>query len=179
MFDMKKTIIHSLVFILLFVIIAGSSRIALAHGNPVIAVNPAIVAAGGKITVTGTEMEANEVFSITLEGMTGSTRLGDATAVKAENEEDGGFATTFTIPSDITSGSYTVKASPEDGDAATTDLTITSPSDQASSAPATMQEPSSAPHPLNRSKPPSEEIEIGIVALASVVLGMWLIRPRG
>ncbi len=176
---MKKNIIHSLVYILLFVIIAGSSRIALAHGNPVIAVNPAIVAAGGKITVTGTEMEANEVFSITLEGMSGSTRLGDATAVKAENEEDGGFVTIFTIPSDITPGSYTLKASPEDGDAATTDLAITAPSDQASSGPATMQEPSSAPHLLNRSKPTTEEIGIGIVAIASALLGLWLIRPRG
>jgi hypothetical protein len=40
---------------------------ALAHGEPVISVQPSIVAAGGEITVTGSEMEPGETFTISLE----------------------------------------------------------------------------------------------------------------
>lgn len=176
---MKKNIILSLAFFFLLMIAVWPYRMALAHGQPVIAVNLEIVAAGGKITVTGTEMEVNEVFTITLEGMTGSTMLGEATAVKTGDQEDGGFEANFTIPSNITPGSYSIKASTEDGGVSTADLTITAPSDQASAGPETMQEPSSAPHILDRSKPLAEEIGIGILALASALFGLWLIRPRG
>ncbi|MEW5956255.1 MAG: hypothetical protein AB1801_00910 [Chloroflexota bacterium] len=59
----------------LMVLVALALRlpgVAWAHGEPVIAVNPAVVAAGGAMTVTGAEMEPGEVFNLTLEGPAGS-----------------------------------------------------------------------------------------------------------
>ncbi len=73
-----------------FVVLAlAPLGIALAHGNPVIAVQPDVVAAGGQITVTGTEMEPGEEFAITLEGPGISIPLGKATATGSG--EEGGF----------------------------------------------------------------------------------------
>ncbi|MBD3759105.1 MAG: hypothetical protein IE924_13830, partial [Microbacterium sp.] len=78
--------------------------IALAHGNPVIAVQPDVVAADSRITVTGTEMEPGEEFAITLEGPGISIPLGKAKA--SGSGEEGGFVATFTIPGNATPGSY-------------------------------------------------------------------------
>ncbi len=149
----------------------------LAHGEPVIAVNPAVIAAGGAITITGTEMEPGEVFVLTLEGPTGSIPLGEAT-VTGEGEE-GGFVATLTIPADTMPGSYTVRAATEEGEAATADLTATAPSSEASAGPATMQEPSGEPHILDRSKSTGQIIAVvGLIAL-SAAAGFILIRSQG
>ncbi len=150
---------------------------ALAHGEPVIAVEPAVAAADGQITITGTEMEPGEVFTITLEGLTGSIPLGEAT-VTGEGEE-GGFTATFTIPSDIAPGSYTVRAAIEAGETATADLTVTSPSEQASAAPAMAQEPTGELHELDRSKPVGQIIAMVVVIALSTAAGFVLIRNRG
>lgn len=197
---MKKYLLRSL--IILFALTFVSIGVALAHGTPVIVVQPTIVAAGGQITVTGTDMEAGEVFTITLEGPTGSIYLGTVTATATTDQagmttpegeskatpesdaapssgpEEGGFNAAFTVPAKTPSGSYTVKASPEDGDATETDLTITGPSDQASAAPATVQEPTGELHQLDRSKPTGEIVGIVAVAIVSGGLGLWLVRKR-
>jgi len=149
-------------------------RVALAHGDPVIAVEPTVVAAGGQITVNGTEMEPGEVFAITLEGPAGSISLGEATAT-GESEE-GGFTATFTIPADVAPGSYTVRAATEEGESAQADLTVTEPSAEASAAPATTQEPTGEEHVLDRAKPAGEIIAVIAAALTSLALGFWLIR---
>ncbi|MCQ3972059.1 MAG: hypothetical protein DPW09_01290 [Anaerolineae bacterium] len=151
--------------------------VALAHGEPVIAVDPAVVAAGGVITITGTEMEPGEVFVLTLEGPTGSVSLGEAT-VTGEGEE-GGFAATLTIPAEIGPGSYTVRAATEEGEAATADLTITAPTAEASAGPATMQEPSGEPHILDRTKPISQLIVVVVLIALSAAGGFLLIRSQG
>ncbi len=153
------------------------TRIALAHGEPVIVVEPAIVSAGGQITVTGTEMEPGEVFATTLEGVAGSIPLGEAT-VTGEGEE-GGFTATFTIPSDIAPGSYTVRAATEAGETAAADLTVTPPSEQASAAPAMAQEPTGELHELDRSKPIGQIAAVVVVIALSAAAGFVLIRSRG
>ena len=149
---------------------------ALAHGEPVIAVEPAIVAAGGQITITGTEMEPGEVFTITLESLSGSIPLGDA-SVTGEGGE-GGFTATFTVPSDITPGSYTVRATTEEGETASADLTVTAPSELARAEPAMVQEPTGELHEIDRSKPIGQIIAVVAVIAASAVGGLWLIRRR-
>lgn len=151
--------------------------VALAHGEPVVAVNPAVVAGGGAITITGTEMEPGEVFVLTLEGPTGSIPLGEAT-VTGEGEE-GGFVTTLTIPAETAPGSYTVQAATEEGETATADLTVTLPSSEASAGPATIQEPSGEPHVIDRTKPTGEIIAIVVLIALSAAIGFVLIRGQG
>ncbi len=171
---MKNFLVRNLIAIFMFALTGVG--VVLAHGEPVIAVQPTIAAAGGQITVTGTEMEPDEVFTLTLEGPKGSIPLGKATAT-AQGEERG-FTATFTIPADTPPGSYTVRAVTEDGGTATADLTVTAASTTASAGPATMQEASGEPHVLDRSKPVGQIIGIVAVALLSGGLGLWLVRGR-
>jgi hypothetical protein len=197
---MKKQVICSLIIVTALALI--SIGVALAHGTPVITVQPAIVAAGGQITCVGTEMAAGETFTMTLEGASGSTYLGTVTASanmdqssmstpQAESKatpdnnsaqsgapQEGGFSVAYTIPDKTPPGSYTVKATAEDGDATTTDLTITAASAQASAAPAMIQEPTGALHQIDRSKPTVQVVGVVIVAITASALGLWLVRKR-
>lgn len=150
---------------------------ALAHGEPVIVVEPVVVAAGGQIILTGTEMEPGEVFTITLEGLTGSIPLGEATVI-GEGEE-GSFTATFTISAEVAPGSYTLQAVTKEGETATTDLTITPPAEEASAAPAMAQEPTGELHELDRSKPIGQIIAVAVVIALSTAAGFVLIRNRG
>jgi hypothetical protein len=164
-------------FLLAVILAALPLGAALAHGEPVITVEPAIVAAGGQITITGTEMEPGEVFAITLEGLAGSVPLGEATAT-GEGEE-GGFTVTFTIPIETAPGSYQVSASAEDGDITSADLTVTAPSKEASADPAMAQEPTGELHQIDRSKPIGQVIAVVVVIAISAAAGFVLIRNRG
>jgi hypothetical protein len=198
------------ILIILAALTAAPLGGVLAHGAAVIAVQPDVVAAGGEITVTGTEMEAGETFAITLEGTATSITLGTATAtasgagetsmssdtqMKATPEvepqatvesvttpsseaAEGSFRVTFTISREIAPGSYIIKATPEDGDTAEADLTVTAPSDQASAGPVTIQEPTGEEHQLDRSKPTGEIVGIAVVVIMSGGLGLWLARKR-
>ena len=66
-----------LVFFLLTLFVLTPISLVQAHGEPVIAIQPAIAPAGGQITITGTEMESGEVFEITLENSTEVIPLGE------------------------------------------------------------------------------------------------------
>src|SRR3989304_2895757 len=112
--------------------------VALAHGEPIIRVDPPIVAAGGSITVTGTEMEPGEVFDLVLEGAATSVSLGQA-AAEGEGEE-AGFVVTRAIPADLAPGSYRLRASTEEGESAVADLTVTAAAAQADAGPAIRSE---------------------------------------
>jgi len=166
-----------LIFSLLVLFVLTPFRSALAHGEPVIDVQPVMAPAGGEITITGTEMEPGEVFVITLEGSAVSTSLGEAMAT-GEGEE-GGFVARFTIPMDVAPGSYTVRAVTEEGEVALSDLTVTGASTEASTGPATVREPSGEEHVLDRSKPAGQVVGVAAVALASLGLGLWLVLRRG
>jgi len=169
------TLVRSL--IVLVVLVLAPVGIALAHGQPVIAVQPAVVAAGGQITITGMEMEPGEVFAITLEGLSTSAPLGEA-VVTGEGEE-GGFTATFTIPADTTPSSYTVRAATEEGEAATADLTVTAPSAEASAGPAMAEEPTGEQHLLDRSKPIGQIAAVVVIIALSAAAGFVLVRSRG
>ncbi|HLF28975.1 MAG TPA: hypothetical protein VJG32_21825 [Anaerolineae bacterium] len=169
---MKTYLVRSLIIVAALSLIPLGA--ALAHGEPVIGVEPTIVAAGGQITVTGTEMEPGEVFAITLEGPTGSVSLGEA-AVTGEGEE-GGFTATFTIAAETMPGSYTVRAATEEGEATVADLTVTAPTAEASTDPAMIQEPTGEEHLLDRTRPAGETAAVLAAAVVSLVLGFWLIR---
>lgn len=106
------------------------------------------------------------------------TTTAEGATAAGETAAEGGFTVAFTIPDSTPPGSYTVKASPEDGDATETDLTITGPSDQASVGPATVQEPTGELHQIDRSKPSGEIVSIVTVAIVSGGLGLWLTRKR-
>ncbi len=199
---MKKHLLRSLIILIGLAFV--SIGVALAHGTPVIAVQPTIAAAGGQITCIGTEMEASEVFTITLEGPAGSIFLGTVTATattdkdqtdmatpEAESKatpdngsaqsgepQEGGFSVAFTIPDKTPPGSYTVKATAEDGHVAETDLTITGSSAQASAEPAMIREPTGELHQIDRSKPTGEVAVIVTAAIVSSGLGLWLVRKR-
>ncbi len=156
---MKKYVFRGLIILIGLAFVSIS--VALAHGTPVVAVQPTVAPAGGQITVTGSEMEAGETFTITLEGPSGSIFLGTITATGAKQEsatdqeqnkvtpesdakatpgsgaatsdeaEQGGFTVAYTIPDKTPPGPYTMRATAEDGDATDTDLTITAASAQA------------------------------------------------
>ena len=196
---MNKYVFRSLIILIGLAFV--SIGVALAHGTPVVAVQPTVAPAGGQITVTGSEMEAGETFTITLEGPTGSTYLGTVTAVATTNKDqmdiatptaeskatpdnnsaqsgepqEGGFTVAYTIPNKTSPGPYTVKCTAEDGDATEADLTITGPSAQASADPAMVQEPTGALHQIDRSKPASQVVGVVIVVILSSALGLWLV----
>ena len=150
-------------------------RTGWAHGEPVITIDPTVAAAGSQITVTGAEVELGEVFAITLEGIGGLIPLGEAT-VTGEGE-DGAFTATFTLPTDLAPGSYTVRAVTEAGEAATTDLTVTATANNASAGPAmVMDEASGELHAIDRSKPVSQIIAVAAAIALSAVAGFVLIR---
>ena len=173
---MKTLWMRSLVLGVLVLTLLAPSRSVLAHGEPVIDVQPAMAPVGGELTITGTEMEPGEVFVITLESATSSTPLGEATAT-GEGEE-GGFVARFTIPMDVVPGSFTVRAETEEGEVAFSELTVTGASTGASMEPATISEPSGEEHVLDRSKPAGLVAGAAAVALVSLGLGLWLILRR-
>jgi len=148
-----------------------------AHGEPVIAVEPAVVAAGGQITVNGTEMESGEAFVITLEGLTGSLPLGEA--IPTGEGEEGGFVVQFSLPVDVVPGSYTVRAAAEEGEAAVADLTVTAPSEQASAGPATVREPTGELHQIDRNKPVDQIVAVIALIVMSSIAGLFLVRTKG
>ena len=146
---------------------------ALADGVPVIIVDPSVAAPGEQITITGTDMEEGEVFVFTLEGAAGVFEFGEATA--APDGEEAGFTVAFTLPSDLPTGSYLVRAVTDEGETATADLTIGASSEAMNAEP---MEASAEPIVLDRSKPPFLIGSVIVLALLSTGLGVWLVRMR-
>ena len=158
------------------VLVLGIPAVTLAHGRPVIALATPVVAAGSVITVSGSDVEPGEVFTLTLEGPTGSVPLGQATAVGQGTE--GRFTARLTVPESVVPGSYAVRAATKGGEAAMADLTVTAPAAQARSGPAVTRTPTGELHVLDRTKPTGEVIGVIVVALASAGLGAWLVWRR-
>jgi len=171
---MKSHILRSLVaFAALALVPFGT---AAAHGEPLIAVEPVMVSAGGQITVTGSEMEPGEVFAVSLEGPAGSILLGEAT-VTGDGEE-GGFTATFTIPAETPPGSYAVRAAADEGEATTADLTVTPSAAEASAGPAMAKEPTGEPHILERTKSVGQILAVVAGIALSGAAGLVLVRSR-
>lgn len=169
---MKKLVFLSALLALALAI--AFSNEGSAHGEPVIVVSPDAVSSGDQITLTGSEMEAGEHFAITLEGITGSIPLGEVDVV--QEGEEGGFELTLAIPFDTPPGSYTVRATSDEGETTSADLTVTEPSEEAIDQPATISEPSGEPHELTRTKSAGQIAAVLILALVSLGAGGWLVR---
>mgnify|MGYP001615633139 CR=1 FL=1 len=153
---------------------------AQAHGEPIIVVEPTSAVAGDRITVTGSEMEPGEVFTLYVEGRGQSFSLGQAT-VTGEGEE-GGFTISLTLPSDLEPGTYSVRAATETGESAVVDLSVTALASQAGSERAGEREPSAEPMLVDRSTPGGVAIGAGLIATVAAAAGLWLIlrgsKPR-
>lgn len=168
---MNKHLLRSLILIVALALMPVT--VALAHGEPVIIAEPVVVPAGGEIAIIGSEMEAGELFVITLEGVTESILLGEVAVIEKDGE--GGFEATFTIPAGAPPGSYTVRAA-TDEETALVEITITAPKNEASDEPAIVQDASGESHELDRLKPAGQVIGVVIATLASLGLGVWLVR---
>lgn len=154
-----------------------SFSVVLAHGEPIITVEPAVAAPGGQITITGADMEDGEVFMITLEGAAGVFELGEVTAsLEGMEEEEAGFTAVFTLPTDLTPGSYLLRAATDEGETATADLTISDATPELINA--QPMEASAEPLALDRSKSPFLIGSVIVLALLSAGLGVWLVRKR-
>lgn len=161
--------------LMLALMLSALPLVTWAHGESAITVTPDTIAPGGKITVNGEEMGAGEEFKISLEGLNYQAELGDA---KANDQEE--FTLDFTIPADAPEGTYQVKATGEDGDVVTAELTIT-PTKAAAEAeptPAVEVMPSAAEHELARSRTPLEIISLFGLVVASVAVGFILLRGK-
>jgi len=168
MTTLKRTLI-GLIFALALVWTLRAAR-AFAHGQPEITVAPDTVAPGGKITVTGEKMGANEEFKITLEGLKFKAELGDA-----KSDADEKFQLQFTIPTGAPEGVYQVKAVGADGDTVTAELTITAKA-AASAEPTEQQMPSAEEDKVPRRRDTNENIGLFVVAALSAVVGLILVR---
>ncbi len=150
---------------------------AQAHGNPVLKVDPVMVAVGATISCDGSQMEPDLEFTITLERAGKSITLGKATAKKDKPDDaEAMFSQTFTIPSDLKPGSYQVRATSPDGDTATADLSVTEATSAAATGPAQLVMASGELHVLDRSKPLVQTAALAAIAGVLAVLGIWMAR---
>lgn len=161
-------------FAIAFLLALVSFSTVLAHGEPIITVEPSVTAPGEQITITGADMENGEVFKITLESVAGVFELGEATAT--QDGDEAGFAVTLTLPTNLTAGSYLVRAATDEGETATADLTISASSEQINDQP---MEASAEPLSLDRPRSAGLAISVVLAALISAGLGLWLIRRPG
>lgn len=170
--------------VLALVLVVAAGNGALAHGNPAIRAEPAVVQAGGSVTIVGTDMAPGVEFVIGLERTTRTVELGRATA---EGEEDeGGFTVTFTIPAATAPGSYTIRAASASGKAATADLTVTERTRAVSAAAGAatggaevMAMATADLHELDRSKTAAELWVFGSASVALALAGAALVRRGG
>ena len=169
---MKRMFFHTLFVALLINLFLVSP--VLAHGQPTITVEPTAASPGGQVTITGTDMEDGEIFKLTLESVAGVVEIGEATA--KQDGDEAGFTETFTLPTDLTAGSYLIRAATEEGETTTADLTVA-----ASSSTSMGNQPMEAnPESFQVSRSKSSLVigSVVVLALLSAGLGVGLIRGR-
>jgi hypothetical protein len=89
---------------LVALVLAVGVSAALAHGTPTLAAQPATVAAGGKVTLSGDGLgEDGETVTLTLKGMLFQAQLGTA-----KLSDDSLQDTAFTIPAKAPAGTYLI-----------------------------------------------------------------------
>ena len=157
-------------WLILGLIVWGSSiGVAWAHGEAELTVTPTVANPGSMITVAAEEVEAGEIFIITLEAPTFTVTLGSAT-VEAES-----FSQEFVLPDHVPPGIYRVRATTAEGETITAELTIEAGSTSDASVPA---RPSDELMNLDRTKTGAQVAGVVIGLLASVGLGLVLVRGR-
>lgn len=160
-----------LIVLVLFGLLIFPSRV-LAHGEASLQATPSEAAAGAEITLTGTEMEDGEVFSLRLEGLFDAFSLGDAT-VSGE-----GFSIVVALPPDASPGLYRVVAVSEEGESVGTEITILPAGTASGSGPAGDFEATAEKMDLDRPRTTAS----WVLAAGAVFLGgfggIWLIREE-
>lgn len=136
----------------------------LAHGEASISVSPTAVAPGGTVTVSGEGMEPGENFTISMRGIAFERTLGTVAV------EDEGFEQSFEIPADAPAGTFQIRATSEEGEVLTTELTV-----QGGAEPGE-RTPSDELMDLNRSRTATELGVIAALLLVSLIVGVFLIR---
>jgi hypothetical protein len=87
-------------------------------GAPAIQFTPVTATAGGNVTVTGSSWPDGALVTLSVDFGHGDEQLASATT------SNGSFATTITLPPDITASVYTVTAQDGQGDVVTQTLTV-------------------------------------------------------
>ena len=107
---LRRAVLAAVALLAVSAVLIAGTRIAGAHGNPTVGVEPNPVAFGGEVTIEGDDFEAETEVSLVLEGVLGEISLGTATT-----DSEGMFSLTTTLPSDAAPGSYRIRAvGPED-----------------------------------------------------------------
>ena len=106
----RRAVLAALALLAVSAILLGGTRIAGAHGNPTVGVEPNPAVFGGEVTIEGEEFEEETEVSVVLEGVLGEISLGTATT-----DSEGVFSLTVTLPATAAPGSYRIRAvGPED-----------------------------------------------------------------
>lgn len=137
---------------------------ALANGEASLTVSPTAVAPGETITVSGDGLEAGETFTIVLRGITVERTLGTASVA------GDGFERSFTVPADAPAGTYEVRATSEEGEVLTAELSVQGGAER------TERTASDELMQLDRSRSSVELAVIGVLLLASTAVGVALVR---
>jgi hypothetical protein len=140
----------------------------LAHGEAMLTVTPSAIGPGEVITVKGEGVEPDETFTITLEGLNFETILGTVTV---GDDED--FHEEYSIPADISPGTYQVRAATPEGEILTAELVVKAGA-TATEHTASV-EPSAALMELERSWPIGQLIVVIAGLIISAGLGLWLL----
>lgn len=167
--SLRRAVLAALALLAVSAVLVAGTRIAGAHGNPTVRVDPNPVVFGSEVTIEGEEFEEETEVSLVLEGVLGEISLGTVTT-----DSEGMFSLTVTLPSTAAPGSYRIRAvAPED--VAVVDVRIQE--GEGGGAPAAEHEAGVGFHRLDS----AAEI-VGFAGLAAVlvlvgVALLWL--PRG
>lgn len=159
----------TLLFILLFSLGLSTRRVS-AHGGAEITVSPTVVAPGGTITIKGEGVEAGESFTISLEGISFSTVLGEVTV---GDDED--FHEDYDVPIETPPGPYQIIATSAEGETITAELTVEA---GIKTDPLVAETPSNELMKLDRGK---SSIELGVIIVGLLIatsLGIVLVRVK-
>ena len=166
--SLRRAVLAALALLAVSAVLVAGTRIAGAHGNPTVRVDPNPVAFGGEVTIEGEEFEEETEVSLVLEGVLGEISLGTVTT-----DSEGMFSLTVTLPSTAAPGSYRIRAvAPED--VAVVDVRIQE--GEGGAAPAAEHEAGVGFHRLDSAL---EMAGFGALAGALVVIGavlLWLPR---
>ncbi len=142
----------------------------MAHGGAELTLSPAQVPPGGSVTVKGEGVEAGEMFTIHIEGVSYQATLGTVAV-----GDDGDFHEEFVIPTDTPPGTYQVRATSQEGEVLSTELSVVADPGPVEPAAA---EPSAEPMQLNRTKSTAQWVVILAGILGSAALGLVLVRTK-
>ncbi len=86
--------------------------------EPTITLSPDSGGANDEVTVTGTGFGGEVMFDITFDG--------EAVAISGDDEtdDDGGFVSTFDVPSDVEQGTYDIRVKDDDGNTAEAEFSV-------------------------------------------------------